>query len=174
MQETLFLNPTIDIGQLPHAEQSERNPLSSTYLKIQFLGLAITMAILVAPGLIMMGAGAPSMAYYLFFAGWGLLLILRLIIIPLGFKKKSYSIRDKDITYRSGLLWHSVTTIPFQRVQHCEVNRGPLDQLFGLASLKVYTAGGGSTDLQVPGLSPEDAEQMKSFILKQISGNDQS
>ena len=174
MEETLFLNPTVEVEQLPNADEVERNPLSRIYLKLQFIGLAITMVILLLPVIGIYMSDAPELATTIYLIVWGAILVLRLIIIPLGFKKKSYSLRDKDITYRSGLLWHSVTTIPFQRIQHAEVNRGPLEQLFGLASLKVYTAGGGSTDLQVSGLLPENADQMKDFILKRISGNDRT
>ena len=172
MEETLFLNPELEVSQLPQAEESTQNPLNRTYLKVQFLGMAIFMIILLLPLIPITLSDAPNEIIPIYLGVWALFLIFRLIVIPLGFKKKSYSLREKDITYRTGLLWHNVTTIPFQRMQHCEVNRGPLEQLFGLASLKVYTAGGGSTDLVVPGLSPEDADQMKDFILKQISGND--
>lgn len=172
MEEVLFSNPDIQTSQLPDNEESERNPLSRTYLKVQYLGAAIFMAVLIIPGVITIIAEAPPFVPVLFFSAWAVLFIAQMIMIPLGFKKKSYSLRGQDITWRTGLLWHSVTTIPFLRVQHCEVNRGPLEQLFGLASLKVYTAGGGSTDLQIPGLLPEDAAQMKEFILRQMSTND--
>ena len=172
MEEVLFSNPDIPSLHLPENEEAERNPLSRTYLKVQYLGVAIFMAFLIIPGVITILADAPGFVPIMIFIAWAVLFIAQMMMIPLGFKKKSYSLREKDITWRTGLLWHSVTTIPFLRVQHCEVNRGPLEQIFGLASLKVYTAGGGSTDLQIPGLLPDDAAKMKEFILRQIGKND--
>jgi membrane protein YdbS with pleckstrin-like domain len=44
-----------------------------------------------------------------------------------------YAIREKDITYQSGWLWKSMTTIPFNRVQHCDIRQGLIDRQFGLA-----------------------------------------
>ena len=38
--------------------------------------------------------------------------------------------------------------------------------MFKLSSLKVFTAGGESSDLVIPGLLPEDAHRLKDFVLK--------
>ncbi|HEY3385534.1 MAG TPA: PH domain-containing protein, partial [Saprospiraceae bacterium] len=72
---------------------------------------------------------------------------------------------EKDITYKSGWLWKSMVTVPFNRVQHCDLRQGLLDRRFGLSKLTIYTAGGQSTDLMIPGLLPETAEKLKTFIL---------
>jgi len=76
-----------------------------------------------------------------------------------------YAVREKDITFKSGWLWRSVTTVPFNRVQHCDLKQGMLDRRFGLSKLTIYTAGGQSTDLMIPGLLPETAEKLKTYIL---------
>ena len=84
----------------------------------------------------------------------------------LVFHYMGYAIREKDITYKSGWLWKSMTTIPFNRVQHCDLRQGILDRRFGLSKLTIYTAGGQSTDLMIPGLLPDTAEKLKAFILR--------
>lgn len=81
------------------------------------------------------------------------------------FHKKSYAIRQKDIVYNSGLFWRSSIVVPFNRVQHCEVSQGPIDRFYNLAELKVFTAGGSSSDLSISGLSPETAARIKDFIV---------
>ncbi|MDX2247964.1 MAG: PH domain-containing protein [Bacteroidia bacterium] len=168
MEPVLFENNPIAAEDLPKVEDLPEQPLNPVYLKIEYAGTAILMAFLMIPLIILPFTDAPGIIAPIGAAVWLFLLILQLVVIRRGFHKKSFSIREKDITYRSGLIWQEVTTIPFQRIQHCEVIRGPLDQLFGLASLKVYTAGGGSTDLEIPGLDPEKATQMKDFILNQM------
>lgn len=40
------------------------------------------------------------------------------------------------------MLWHKAVLIPLHRVQHVTISQGPLQKRFGLATLKVYTAGG--------------------------------
>lgn len=95
----------------------------------------------------------------------GALLIISLLFIRSVFKKKSYAIRQKDIIYKKGLFWQSSTVIPFNRVQHCEVSQGPIDRYFNLAELKIFTAGGASSDLTIDGLLPETANRIKDFIV---------
>jgi membrane protein YdbS with pleckstrin-like domain len=85
-----------------------------------------------------------------------------------AFGFKAYAFREKDITYRTGWLWRSTTTVPFNRVQHCEVSQGVLDRYFGLGKLKIYTAGGSSSDVSIPGLFVEQATDLKDFIVEKI------
>jgi len=47
-----------------------------------------------------------------------------------------------------------------------------LAKIFKLSSVKVYTAGGSSSDLSVPGLTVSDAQKLKAFISKKISQHD--
>ncbi len=86
-------------------------------------------------------------------------------IVYFGFFKKSYAIREKDIIYNSGLFWRSSIAIPFNRVQHCEVSIGPIDRMFNLSELKIFTAGGSSSDLSIEGLSPDTSNRLKDFIV---------
>ena len=95
-----------------------------------------------------------------FLAGW------IIVYQGLSFQHMGYALREKDISFKSGLLWRSMTTVPFNRVQHCDLKQGILDRKFGLSKLTIYTAGGQSTDLMIPGLLPETAERLKTFILQ--------
>ena len=103
------------------------------------------------------------------YTGAGLVTLLAAWMVyynGLVFHYMGYAIREKDITYKSGWLWKSMTTIPFNRVQHCDLRQGILDRRFGLSKLTIYTAGGQSTDLMIPGLLPDTAEKLKAFILR--------
>ena len=105
--------------------------------------------------------------------GWGgvgVFLMIRLLIV---FPYRGYAVRQHDIIYKKGWLWRSITTIPFQRVQHCDIKQGLIERYFGLSRLNVYTAGGQQSDLRIPGLQMEQAEKFKQFILKTISLDDE-
>jgi hypothetical protein len=41
--------------------------------------------------------------------------------------------------------------------------------MYQLSELQIYTAGGSSSDLHIPGLPKEQAEQMKTFLLQKIT-----
>jgi len=59
-----------------------------------------------------------------------------------------------------------MTSIPFNRIQHTEVNQGPLGRMFDLARVQIFTAGGSSSDISIPGLKVEEAHQLKDHITK--------
>jgi hypothetical protein len=97
-------------------------------------------------------------------------LIFTLFVKNIGFKKRKYAVREKDISYEKGILFRSLTTVPFNRIQHVEIDEGPISRLFGLVSLSVFTAGDSSDDLKVSGLLKEEARQIKEFISNKIDG----
>jgi hypothetical protein len=97
-------------------------------------------------------------------------LIFILLVKKVGFKKRKYAVREKDISYAKGILFRSLTSIPFNRIQHIEIDEGPISRLFGLVSLSVFTAGDSSDDLKISGLLKEEAKQIKEFISNKIDG----
>lgn len=97
-------------------------------------------------------------------------LLYTLFIKIIGFKKRKYAIREKDVSYKKGIFFRSLTTVPFNRIQHVEIDEGPISRFFGLVSLSVFTAGDSSDDLKISGLKKEQAEQIKEFISNKIDG----
>jgi len=108
--------------------------------------------------------------------GW-LWLIPLLVGIPvfgwplLSVPKKGYAVRERDMLYKSGVFWRTVTAIPFNRIQHVEKSSTPLDRRFGIASLQIFTAGGSGGDLKIHGLSTKTAEKLRFFILEKIGSS---
>lgn len=67
-----------------------------------------------------------------------------------------------------GLLFRSDTVVPFGRVQHIDVDQGPLERFFGLATLTLHTAGNHNASVQLPGLLHEDQLAMREAIRAHI------
>ena len=109
---------------------------------------------------------------FLFYVYLSILIIFGLIFLVqfLGFKNRKYVVREKDISYKSGLLFKKTTTVPFNRIQHLEIDQGPISRFFDLAVLSVFTAGNSSDDLKLRGLKQEDVAKIKEFISSQIDG----
>lgn len=103
---------------------------------------------------------------YLGFLGIFTLIFLYLIF---SFSKRKYALREKDISYKSGLLVHKITTVPFSRIQHVEIDEKPVSRIFGLSALSVYTAGDSSDDLEIKGITKEEAQKIKEFISHKIN-----
>jgi len=71
-----------------------------------------------------------------------------------------YAERDDDLLVRHGLLFQSLVVVPYGRLQFVDVEAGPVDRRFGLASVQLHTAST-ATDAVVPGLPPEEAARLR-------------
>ena len=95
--------------------------------------------------------------------------LFTLTVNLLGFPRKGYLVREQDISFQKGIITYKLTTVPFNRIQHVEVNQGVLSKIFRLSSVKIYTAGGSFSDLSIPGLPSDNALKLKAFLSEQIS-----
>ena len=80
------------------------------------------------------------------------------------YRRLGYSVDGELLRVVRGWLFHSDTIVPFVRVQHIDVKRGPLDKLFGTATLVVHTAGTHNSIVSLPGLSPDRAADIREDI----------
>jgi membrane protein YdbS with pleckstrin-like domain len=83
----------------------------------------------------------------------------------LSFKNKAYAIREHDILYQTGWINKSLHVCPFNRIQHCTVNAGVFERDLGISKLKIYSAGTTGSDIEVPGLTQEEANTMRDLIM---------
>nr|WP_211183646.1 PH domain-containing protein [Pseudoalteromonas arctica] len=98
--------------------------------------------------------------------GLPIILVISLVYNVVSIRLKGIAMREHDIAYRKGVIWQQVTILPFSRVQHTEIHRGPLERKLGLASLRLYSAGGMSADLNISGLNHDDCKNIRQFIQK--------
>ena len=174
---THFVNPEVPLEALPDAETVDWMPLHPRFARRLQVGALIRSVAYVAtagglhitalvrnPGLF--EASPPWLPAFLWsllgaFCAWSV--IWPLIAVP----RRGYVVRDKDLLYRSGVLWRSVKAFPFNRVQHTKLHSTPLDRRFGLASVSVFPAGGGLGN-QVRGLGRETAERLRVYISERM------
>ncbi len=172
-----FSNLPIDFDSIPKAEEITFRPIVKKYLGVNLVTTSLLyffMCGLIIAGIYAINSKKELSESYLeyVFLGMALIYILIVAIIYFGFKWKGYVMREKDIIYRTGLIFRKRVHIPFNRVQHCEVAQDLIERNFNLAKLKIYTAGGSRSDLSIPGLLHDDALKMKQFILKKAEDVD--
>ncbi len=166
-----FKNLQVEIDHLPSINQLNFDKLGKKYFSIMILN-SIIFFFIVLIGLLyfwyidIKDIVKPYFQWILI--TYLLIFLLTLFFIRKSFEFKAFAFRQKDISYKSGWIWRKITTIPFNRVQHCEVSQGIFDRYFGLAKLKIYTAGGSSSDVSIPGLEVEQANDLKHFILNKV------
>jgi uncharacterized protein len=78
----------------------------------------------------------------------------------------TYQLREDDLVLSHGLLWRSKRCVARDRVQHIDINSGPLDRKWGLVQVSIYVAGAMGTVGSIPGLTPEDAEALRAAVLE--------
>lgn len=81
------------------------------------------------------------------------------------YRNWSYALRASDLVLSYGLLWRTRRCVARSRVQHVDINSGPLDRRFGLVQVSIYAAGGLGGVGSIPGLTPERAEELRAALL---------
>jgi len=158
-------------NNLPELKKESFNRLDKKYLRILFIRLLILFVFLIGGfiTLVILNNDIPNLAVILLSVVILLFITISIVATALGFPKKGYLVREKDLSFQKGLITYRLTTVPFNRIQHVEVNQGVIAKLFKLSSVKIFTAGGNASDLSVPGLPEGDAHRLKAFLSEKIS-----
>jgi membrane protein YdbS with pleckstrin-like domain len=93
-------------------------------------------------------------------AGMVVVLALLWVLLRGRYRSWGYLERDDDLVVRRGLLFRQVTVVPYGRMQFIDVSAGPIDRLFGLATVQLHTAAAAS-DARIPGLEQDEAERLR-------------
>ena len=164
---SIFTNNQVHLADVPQLAVLEYNKLRPAYRNVSLITTTLVFMFITAISLgfrLMDNEFFTEEALYIL-AGIAVLYLLSIFMAYFGFKKKSYALRERDIIYNKGLIWQSSTVVPFNRVQHCEISEGPVERMFGLSELKIFTAGGSSSDMSIPGLDPDTANRLKEYII---------
>lgn len=94
-----------------------------------------------------------------------LLALWTLISPPLAYALWRFTVTDRLLVARNGILFHEEKVIPITRLQHVDLTRGPVERVFGLATLVVYTAGTIGAYFRLPGLAAGRARELRDTIL---------
>lgn len=96
-----------------------------------------------------------------------LLMLHAALYPPFWFRAWRYALREHDVLLVHGVFWRTRRSIPRSRIQHVDVQSGPIDRAYGLADLTLYTAGADDEENQIPGLRVEDAEALRDALLRE-------
>lgn len=75
-----------------------------------------------------------------------------------------YRIDADSVVVRSGLLHRSLRQIPFARIHNVAINRSPLHRLFGVADVKLESAGGNKPEAHMQVLTHADALALEALV----------
>ncbi|WP_439129835.1 PH domain-containing protein [Polaribacter sp.] len=162
----------IAITTFPEIAKIDFKNIEKSYLKVILINVTLVFLVLFALLFItdFIDFFELHFTFLWFYISLFIVYLLVIFIKIIGFKKRKYAVREKDVSYKKGVFFRSLTTVPFNRIQHVEIDQGPIARFFNLVSLSVFTAGDSSDDLKISGLLQEDAQKMKEYISNQIDG----
>jgi uncharacterized protein len=109
--------------------------------------------------------GQPRLALALW-AGWGVGVIFwTWWYPPRAYAAWGYRRDGHVLELRSGVWFRVVRLLPLSRLQHVDLQRGPLERWFGLASLVLYTAGTQEAAIGIPGLPDAVAQSLRDELV---------
>jgi membrane protein YdbS with pleckstrin-like domain len=101
--------------------------------------------------------------------GAGLAAAALVLLIPRRrYRAWAWRIDEDELRIASGLLFRTDAILPFGRVQHIDIVRGPLERRYGLGSLVLHTAGTRSAAMLLPGLEIGEAETIRDHVRAKI------
>ena len=98
-----------------------------------------------------------------------LVAVVLALMVPLRrYHARGYDMGEDRLRVVRGLLFRRDTVVPFGRVQHLDVEQGPLERAFGIARLVLHTAGTHNASVVLPGLAHARAVEMREAIRQHV------
>lgn len=95
----------------------------------------------------------------------GALIAVALLFLNwLAWRRFRYGVGAEEIVIESGILHRTRRVIPFDRVQDVDVERRPLQRLFGLAKVRIETGAGGKDEGVIDSVVLGEADRLREAV----------
>lgn len=116
------------------------------------LGLPAGLAIMSKSDLAELLGFAAAIAGVALFAYW------------LSWRRFRYGLGAHELVIESGIMTRNRRSIPFDRIQDVDIERGPLQRLFGLAKVRIETGGGAGEEGVIDSVSVAEADALRAAV----------
>ncbi len=82
-----------------------------------------------------------------------------------AFRYTRWRLDEDGLRLRRGRWWRREVLVPRARVQHLDIERGPIERRYGLATLVVHTAGTHHGALRQAGFAEDDAMRLRDALV---------
>ena len=157
----------------PSESSEELTKLHPDHVKVTRIVSLIWMLVLAIPCAIvevaLYSAGDNPIPNGPFIGLWLMVAICIVTFLPHPrYINRGYNMGADRIRIVRGYLFRSDTIVPFGRIQHIDLDQGPIQRRYDLATLTVHTAGNHNSTVSLPGLLHEDAAEMREAIRAHI------
>lgn len=160
-------NHQIFSDETDRIEELHFEPVSEKYRNVQMVCCAIAYVLIGCAALLLLLADSP---WWCISAEAVIIVsfIINLIILRKAYQYKGYAMREHYITWRSGIIFPKITTIPFTRIQQVSISQSPVSRYFRLSAVDIVNGAQGLSSLTIHGLHKEKAEEIKNVITQRI------
>jgi membrane protein YdbS with pleckstrin-like domain len=140
---------------------NEWRPVSAQLGRMRRTVLLATVSVLLIAGAALVLV--LSLPRWLLVLGGGILVPLTIfgwVVIGRNARAWGYAERDEDLYIKHGALYRELIAVPYGRMQYVDITAGPLEQLYGIASVHLHTASP-RTSARIPGLPAEEAARLR-------------
>lgn len=148
-------------------ETGQLTPLDPNYIKVMRIVSGISgAALLVGAGVAELTRALPPgviivpLAIILYWWVW--------VVPKRRYSHWGYDAGDDRLRIERGYLFYSDTMVPYGRIQHIDVDQGPIERRYDLATLSAHTAGTHGSTITLPGLKHADAIGLRERIREHI------
>lgn len=148
-------------------------PAASGYLTVRFVHTISALAFPILAGVALYCAGAffggpealriVGLAVVAVFGLWGLWWILT---TPRRTRALGYALESNHLMARRGIVFRSMSSMPYGRIQYVDVDSGPLERMCGVARLTVRTAGTTTGTMVLFGIPLNVAEELRADLVR--------
>jgi len=148
-------------------------PAASGYLTVRFVHTISALALPILAGVALYCAGAyfggpealrmTGLAVVAVFGLWGLWWILT---TPRRTRALGYALESNHLMARRGIVFRSMSSMPYGRIQYVDVDSGPLERMCGVARLTVRTAGTTTGTMVLFGIPLNVAEELRADLVR--------
>jgi membrane protein YdbS with pleckstrin-like domain len=135
-------------------------PVEPALATVRRIVLAITCLLIAVIGGVVLGLAAPAWTIALPIVVAVVAGALGWILIGRNQRSWRYAERELDLLVSHGVMLRSLVVVPYGRMQYVDLQSGPLQRAFGIATIELHTATP-QTDAQIPGLKPADAARLR-------------
>lgn len=156
----------------PRGTTEQPSPFAPTGVDFRPVDPALTKVRLISASITLVPLLLGSLALAVFVGHWSLWLLFGLFVllavwlgwlIPRQVRAMGYAEQAEDLLVRKGILFRSLVVVPYGRMQQIDVEAGPLDRRFGVATVTLNTASAG-TDAEISGLPSQEAARLRESL----------
>ena len=150
-----------DDGPAPIVPEGDQ-PLAPRVVTLWRAGAALPMLVLGIVALVV-GVAIGGIAWVAPLAALALAVLSVGILPSLRYRRWRWRMTVRALELEHGVLVRQVRALPYFRIQHIDVEHGPLDRWLGLARLDIHTA---SVTATLPGLPADQAPGIRAALLQ--------